>query len=97
MKTIVIVGDTREAAREKLMLMCDGSKPKRLEGYDEAMLDDDHRILAMGGSEDDVCWLVELGFHVEQIIVIEPGGISEMMGRRINHVRSTLEWQRREG
>jgi hypothetical protein len=50
----------------------------------------------MGGTYQDTCWLVGLGFHIEKIITVEPNGISEEMGTRINHVRSTLEWQRRQ-
>lgn len=90
MKTIVIVGSTREAARQKLQTITSDSKIRKLEGYDEVVLDG-HRTLAMGGSEDDVCWLVGLGFHIEKIIIVEPNGISEKMGKRINTVRSTIK------
>lgn len=96
MKQIVIVGGTREAARERLRIETNGSKIRRFEGYDEATLDG-CRYLAMGGEDDEAtCWLVGLGFHIEKIITVEPDGISEEMGKRINHVRSTLEWQRRQ-
>lgn len=96
MKTIIIVGGTREAAREKLQLMCNGAKIKELQWYDEAMLDGT-RIWAMGGKAANICFLRDLGFRqIEKIIIVESDGISEEMGKHINYVRSTLEWQRRQ-
>lgn len=90
MKTIVIVGGTREAAYQRLKRIASGDGIVRRDFYDEAEIDG-NRILAMGGSEDDVCWLVGLGFCIKRIITVEPNGISEKMGKRINHVRSAEE------
>ena len=95
MKTIVIVGSTRDVAREKLQTMANGHKIKGLKWYDEAT-PDGCLIVAMEGEEENVCWLRDLGLHIEKIVVVEPEGISERMGKHINYVRSAIERQRRQ-
>lgn len=89
--TVVIVGGTYQAAQEELKSIYSriGAAMKKGEFTTEATVDG-RRIVAMGGSRKDVCWLRELGFHIEKIIVVEPDLVSEEMGKRINHVRSTI-------
>lgn len=91
MKTVIIIGGTRQAARQKLQQMDEGTIHHE-DGYDEVQANG-HRTLAIGGEEDDVCWLQGLGFDVE-IITVEPEGISEKMQKRINHVRSAQTQER---
>lgn len=91
MRVTVIVGGTRKGARQKLQQMSEGNRIQRGEGYDEALVDD-RRIIAMGGSSDDVCWLRQLGFDLE-IIVVETALISYSMWKRIKHVRSAQRIQ----
>lgn len=85
MKTIVIIGGTRKAAYERLKQVAGNNGIKRREDFHEAHLDG-HRLVAFGGSAEEVCLLRALGFGVE--IVTVGDGISEEMQRRINHVRS---------
>lgn len=92
METIVIVGGSREAARERLKLVCDGNRIKRLQWYDESQVDG-HRIWAMGGEKENVCFPRSLGLQIEKFIIVEPDGISEEMGKHINYVRSTIRQQ----
>ena len=94
MKTTVIVGSTRDVARERLELMRDGGRIKKRMWYDEAT-SDGSLILAMDGAPENICWLRGLGLHIEEIIIVKPDGISEEMGKYINYVRSAIEWQRR--
>ena len=99
MKTVVIVGGSREAACGKLRKIAGNDGIRHLEFYDEAALDG-HRVVAIGGGADDVCWLRALGFGVEIIVVERMGtsikvvkvgeaNISEEMRWRINHVQSS--------
>lgn len=95
MKTIVIVGATYQLALEELTRMCQNNNAKIKESaFTSEALIDGQPVIAMGGAPEDVCWLRELGFHIERIDVIEPHLISEPMGKRINHVRSTIRSMR---
>ena len=87
MKTIVIVGGTREAAYQRLKRIVSNDGVVRYDFYDEITLDG-HRIMAVGGGHDDMCWLRSVGFDVE-IITVENDGISEAMWGRIRQIRST--------
>ena len=95
MKTIVIIGGTYLAAKEALETLANaaGAQVKKDIYTSEAVIGDE-RIIAMGGTEQDVCFLRDLGFHIERIDVIMPHLISEPMGKRINHVRSTIRSMR---
>lgn len=89
MKTIVIIGGTYLAACQRLQQVCKGaSSITQQEGYHEAKVDG-HRVIAMGGNEEDVCWLQGLGFKNIEIITVQADRISDRMQKRINHVRST--------
>ena len=91
MKTVVIIGSTYQVAKEELESKCSraGVTMKKDKFIAEASIDG-QRIVAIGGSVQDVCWLRDLGFNIEEIIVIEPDLISEEMRKRINHVQSTI-------
>ena len=87
MRIIVIVGSTKEVAREKLEK---GIKEgiMRHDDYDEVVLDG-CRVMAIGGSEEDVCWLRGVGFDGVEIVTVDEEGISEAMWKRIRLVWST--------
>jgi hypothetical protein len=88
MKTIVIVGGTREAALKRLRKMMPNDGIIRNDFFDEVALDD-HRVMAIGGGPDDVCWLRDVGFAGVEIITVGDDGISEAMWGRIRQIRST--------
>jgi len=91
MKTVVIVGGTRDAARKRLEKIVHDNGVVRQEWYDEVEIDD-HRIMAFSGGPDDVdniCWLRGLGANnIAEIILVERDGISEEMLRHVNYVCS---------
>jgi len=90
---IVIVGPNFQIALEELQRLCHengNARIKRSSFTAEATIED-QLYIAMGGRPKDVCWLRDLGFHVNRIDVIMPHLISEPMTRRINHVRSTIK------
>jgi len=88
MKTIFIVGGTREAAYLELKRIASGNGVVRQYWHDEVMLGG-HLFMAIGGKADDVCFLRAAGFDVA-IRTIEDALISEEMWGRIRHVRSTI-------
>lgn len=85
-KIVVIISNTRAAAERKLKTVAQGVPIRRLDGFTEAH-PDGHRLMAFGGSAEEVCWLRGLGFTDIEIITVGDG-ISEAMQKRINHVRS---------
>jgi hypothetical protein len=87
-KTIVIIGGTREAALKRLRKTAPDDGVVHSDFVDEATLDG-HRIMAIGGGPGDVCWLRAVGFADVKIITVEDAAISEEMWRRIRHVRTT--------
>lgn len=90
MKTIVIIGGTYQAAREELENLCTQARTtmEASEFIAQAIIDN-QRLVAIGSSRDDVCWLRGIGFRDVEIITVEPELISSEMQKRINHVRST--------
>lgn len=88
MKTIVIVGGSLAAALEQLKEMAPNDGIVSRDFYHEVEWDGHLRIMAIGGSPDDVCFLRDAGFGCK-IKTVEDEGISEEMWRRICHVRST--------
>lgn len=100
MKTVIIIGGTREAARERLNRIARDDGVVHREWHDEATVDG-CRIVAVGGEPEDECFLRGAGFADVEIITVG-AGISEAMWRCIRHVRSTatvyfyVEGKRRE-
>jgi len=88
--TIVIIRGSREVAYQDLKKgMVDIT---RHEYFDEAVFGG-HRIIAIGGSEEDVCFLRGAGLNVE--IDVDGDGISEEMWGRIRYILSAKEWAKR--
>lgn len=87
MKTIIIIGGTREAAYKKLEETARNDGIVHHDWYHEAEVDG-YRLMAIGGEAEDVCFLVGAGFQGVEIVTVEEEAISEPMWGRIRTVRS---------